>query len=111
MNDEKWFQILENIKNKFEVISIDQADVVYENPVTNKESVVGKKEIVVFEDDGGKQQKVERIQKKIVIDKKMHYHKTKSDAIIEQFFSDNEYSDNVRFYQLINNQWVELKTE
>ena len=109
MNEEKWQQLKEGIGKQFKIIDEENENLFYENPLTNRSGEIGSSESLIFFGPGNVEQKLERTQKKIVLDKKMHYHRTKSDAIIELIFSPNEYSDTVKFYKKINDDWIEIQ--
>ena len=109
MNEEKWQQLKEGIGLQFKIIDEEKEPVFYDNPITQKREEVGNQESVTFLNKEGDEQKIERILKKVIIDKKMHYHKTKSDAITESIFSPSEYSDTVKFYRKINDEWIEAQ--
>ena len=109
MNDEKWYQLVESIGQQFKVISQDKTDLFHDNPVSGKEEKIGETETIVFLDKEGNEQKVERVKKKIVMDRKMHYHKTRSDAVTEYVYSESEYSDSVHFYKKSGEVWEEVR--
>ncbi len=109
MNDEKWEDIIFNIDQKFGIESQDTEDLEIENSLGKKDKK-GKKEIVIFNADSGKM-KLERITKPLILDKKVHYKKTKAQSgQVEYILSDTEKTHKVLAYKWNNQEenWEEI---
>lgn len=110
MNDEKWFDIIENIESKFDVIDKTRQ----ENPIgddleenKSKETI----ESIVFMGPFGKM-KLERITRPVIIDKKAHYSKRAGDkARAEYTYSETEFSQTMKAYKWSggDGEWVEIE--
>ena len=112
MNDDKWDETKDNIRNKFEILDERIEDVIYEDRVTNKERKIGDRDILEFMTPTGRM-KIEREKKLVVIDKKHHYHKARADAVSQLIFSENEYSDRIQVFKKDLDEWelVEMRGE
>jgi hypothetical protein len=95
MNDEKWYELVEAIREKLGIEEEKTEDLIIES--RGEKIKRGKKEIIVFNGAAGKM-KLEREVKPIVLEKKLHYHRRKDDAQAEYVFSPDEFSYNVNAY-------------
>jgi len=95
MKDEKWESLIDKIDEVFGIESYQKEDQYRENE-TGEKVKHGDKEIIIFKGAMGRM-KLERINKPVVIDKKVHYQKRGS-AKIEYIYSDTERSHKVIAY-------------
>ena len=109
MKTEKWYEIKEQIKERFEVLKEetekdnieDDTGKVYE----------GEREILIFNGLQGKM-KLERVTHPLIIDKKMHYHKgAGGTAKVEYVVSSEDTSSKLNAYVWDEqvNDWKELE--
>jgi len=110
MNDDKWEEVRENIKSKFEVLNEETEDIIYEDPITGKKKEIGEKEILEFSSPMG-ELRIEREKKLLVQDRKHHYHKTRTDAVVQLVFSENEYGDKMKVFKREGERWIEMDGE
>jgi len=97
MNDERWYNLTESIREKFGILEEKTEPI--EMEVGGGQKVKrGKKEIIIFNGASGKM-KLEREIKPIVLEKKLHYHRRKDDARAEYIFSPDEFSYNLNAYR------------
>jgi len=108
MYDEKWLEIKDNIKNKFELLEERAEDIIYKNPINNQEQKIGKREILDFITSLGELRFV-REKRLLVKEKKHHYHKTKADAVVELIFTNDEYLDKVKVFRKDGERWKEVE--
>lgn len=109
MSDEKWQEILDNIKEKLSILehSKEEFEVKDDFGVKGK----GEREVVVFEGPLGKM-KLEREKRPLIAEKKIHYVKTKgSGAMIEYILSKDEIVSYVKCFQWDekSNDWEKVK--
>jgi hypothetical protein len=96
MTDEKWLDLKVNIKEKFEVLE-DKT----ENLMIDKgegQEKLGTIDILVSQTPMGKI-KLERINKPVVLDKKVQYHRKKEGSQIEYIYSDTEWTHRLEAYK------------
>lgn len=109
MIDEKWEDLIFNIDQKFGIESQKTEDLEIEDGLGQKEKK-GKKEIVIFNTDIGKM-KLERTTKPLILEKKVHYKKTKAQSgQVEYIFSDTEKTHKVTAYRWNDQEedWEEI---
>lgn len=97
MNDEKWLDLLGEIKERLEVLEHrkENFDIKDDFGVKGK----GEREIIVFKGEMGKM-KLEREKRPVILDKKVHYVKTKgTGAMIEYVLSEEETTSKVFCYR------------
>ncbi len=109
MNDEKWEDLIFNIDQKFGIENQKTEDLQIEDGLGKKEKK-GKKEIVIFNSGIGKM-KLERTTKPLILEKKVHYKKTKAQSgQVEYIFSDTEKTHKVTAYRWNDQEgdWEEI---
>ena len=108
MNDERWFDLIEQIKIKFEIISDETEDVkTYE--LDGSEMIVGTLQKIVFENDMGKMM-VTRKTSPLVVGREEKYHKKPGVANTKLLYSDTEKVYHLAAYKWSNdmNDWEEI---
>lgn len=111
MNDEQWFDIIETIKEKLEIIDHHKEKIEIKDDFGIKG--YGEREVIVFLKDGQKM-KLEREKRPMILDKKVHYAKTKaSGAMIELILSSDQNISRVHLYvyDSYNNNWKEINIQ
>lgn len=108
MSDDKWFDLIEQIEQKFEILEryTTEDDMTDDTGKTYK----GTKETVIFEGLQGRI-KLERVTHPFIIDKKMHYHKgSGGTANIEYTVSETEKTHKLLayLYDTASDNWKEL---
>ena len=109
MTNEKWENLIFMIENKFGILEKRTEDITIEDDIGNE--VKGTKNKVIFKNEMGKI-KLERENRPMIVDKKMHYHKTAgTGAKVEYIVSDTEMVHKVTAYKWneATNDWEELK--
>lgn len=111
MNDEKWFDLKDNISQKFKVLEDRTEDIILEVGPEKEKVKRGTRDILVFEEPQGKI-KIERENKPIVLEQKIHYYRKKEGSKIEYKFSDTEFSHVVKAYRWDPGEedWVKIDT-
>lgn len=110
MTDEKWEDLKNNIRDKFEVLEESSKPDVMTDDLGNE--IEGTKDTVVFKGPMGKM-KVERTIRPVILGKKSHYNKTQAGkALIEYIVSDTETTSKVSasVWDEISADWNELDT-
>lgn len=108
MNDEKWFDLIDEIKENFKIIDHHKENFEIKDDFGVRG--YGVREVVVFLRNGQKM-KIEREKRPIILDKKIHYVKTKgTGGMIELVLSQDETISKVHLYIFdeINKNWKEL---
>lgn len=103
MNDEKWENLMEKIKNDFGILSKDKEE-------RENDKIC---ETVIFKGPTGKV-KLERISKPLILDKKFKYsHRQGADAKVEYITSDTEKTHRVEAFMWNEdlNEWKGIDTE
>jgi hypothetical protein len=95
MIDEKWQDLIENIRDKFGIEKETTEPILIKSG--GEEVEAGKKEIIEFRGASGKM-KLERTVKPVVLEKKLLYHKRKDGAQAEYVFSKDEFTYHVDGY-------------
>ncbi len=109
MQDEKWSDLVDNIQTNFKIIEKTTKDDTFEDDLGNQ--FKGTKDIVIFEGPIGKT-KIERTNRPVILDKKIHYKKTAgTGAKVEYIISDTEFTHRVKAYKWNNElkDWEEIK--
>lgn len=109
MTNEKWQNLIFMIEEKFGILEKETKDSLIEDDIGNK--VKGTRDMVIFENEMGKI-KLERENRPMIVDKKMHYHKTAgTGAKVEYIVSDTEMVHKVTAYKWneASDDWEELK--
>jgi len=96
MNDDKWLDLKEEIKNKFEILEDKTEDLIYETDEGPQK--IGTVDILICQSPLGKI-KLERINKPVVIDKKVYYHRKKEGSRVEYIYSDSEWTHRLEAYK------------
>lgn len=100
MDQEKWSEIKDMVKEKFEVLEEQKEEITYPN-AKGVEEKHGEREILIFEGPEGKM-KLEFEDKELIVDKKTHYTHRGGSGTTEFIFSPDE-----RSYVLNAYQWFE----
>lgn len=113
MNDEKWDDLKENLREKFPDLKEKTEDASREDDMGNL--VEGKKEIFEFKSELG-EIRIERLTRPRIIDKKSHYNRTAmGKAQIEYILDPEEKTHKITVYKKddITGNWqpMELPTE
>ena len=111
MIDDKWEDLKDNLRQKFEVLEeLTEPDIMTDD-LGNE--IKGTKDIVVFNGPQGKMM-LTRLVRPTILDKKSHYHKTQGGgALIEYIVSETETTSKLNLYTFndISGEWAELKTD
>jgi len=111
MDDEKWSELVDQIKEQFGFLEYNQEKIPLEDDFGLKAE--GIKETIVFKGALGKM-KIERTSRPLITEKKVHYAKTHgSGAKIEYVFSENEKVRKIKVFKWDDNQndWQEIKLD
>lgn len=103
MTNEKWIDILANIKEKFDIIEEGSEKIEDEGGVNI--------EFIIFKSPMGKI-RLEFITKPVVLDKKVMFsNRIGSESKVEYIYSDNEYQNKLNAYKWNekDDEWIELK--
>jgi len=92
MIDEKWQDLVENIREKLGIQKEYTEPILIES--AGEEIKAGEKEIIEFNGASGKM-KLERTVRPVVLEKKLLYHKRKDGAKAEYKFSEDEFTYHV----------------
>lgn len=105
MTDEKWEQLVENIRDKFTVIESRTEEIPEEHYTQTND-------ILVFDGDLGRIRLV-RETKPALLEKKQHYsHRAGDTARTEYVFSDTELAHKLRVYKENDyGEWDEISSE
>ncbi|MEZ4180625.1 MAG: hypothetical protein R3B41_03920 [Candidatus Doudnabacteria bacterium] len=108
MQDERWQQFVELAKSQFEEVEVWTEDLVYQTE--DGPQIQGTVDILEFEKSNGDRFRLERENRPVVLDKKMHFAKRASDtAQTEYVLSDSEYSHKIKVYQEdMSGEWEEV---
>lgn len=105
MTDEKWLDMIDNLKQKFEVERELSEQITTDDVGTQ---IINKIDRVTFENDLG-EFKVERITRPAILDKKVHYsHSSGSKGLVEYILSPDETTSKIVIYKKDGNDWHEL---
>ena len=96
MNDEKWLDLKEEIKTKFEVLEDKTEDLIVETEEGKKK--IGTQDILICQSPLGKI-KLVRINRPVILDKKVHYHRRKEGSRVEYVYSDTEFTHRLEAYK------------
>lgn len=108
MNQEKWDDLRENIREKFEILEEKTEPDTMTDDLGNE--IKGEKDSIVFNGSMGKMMVV-RTTKPVVLDRKMHYNKTQAGkALVEYIVSDTDFTNKINIYTWddIAQDWKEL---
>lgn len=110
MTNERWQQFVDLAQAQFEDVLISSEDIIIqtEDGPQNQGTI----DILTFERNGDNY-KLERENRPVVLDKKMHFAKRASDtARTEYVLSETEFSHKLRVYkENINGDWNEISTD
>ena len=108
MNDDRWRDLLGDIKLKFEIESQEIGDYLVRTP-SGSEVKQGEIEAVIFKGAMGKM-KLERISRPKILDRKVHAHKRKADGWVEYITSEEEKSHEVLAYRFNpqTESWIKI---
>ena len=96
MTDEKWTELVENIREKFQIVEENEEPDILKDDVGNE--IKGTKQTVIFIGSQGKIM-VTRTTRPAIIDKRSHYHKTQGGGALTEFIaSDTELTQKLRVY-------------
>lgn len=110
MTDDKWQDLKDSIREKFEVLEEKTEADVMTDDVGN--DINGEKDSIVFNGPMGKMMVV-KIKRPAILDKKSHYHKTQAGkALTEYIVSDTEFTNRIEAYTWdeIAQDWNEIDT-
>lgn len=96
MNDEKWSELKDSIREKSTDFSEKVEDASTEDDLGNK--VKAKKEIVEFKVELGRI-RIERTTRPTILEKKTHYHKGSGGAKVEYILSDSEVTHKIEIFK------------
>ncbi len=107
MENEKWEQLVQMVKTKFDDVELSTEDLELETqdgPVKQ-----GTMDILIFENNGGRF-KLTRENRPVVLEKKEHFsHRMGDTARTEYKFSETEYSHKLRVYKETGyEEWEEI---
>ena len=110
MTNERWQQFIDLAQEQFENVDVQNEDLIFETEEGPQKQ--GTIDTLTFE-RGGDTFKLERENKPMVLDKKMHFAKRASDtARAEYVLSETEFSHKLRVYkENMNGDWDEISTE
>ena len=98
MNDERWYDLVERIRDKFKVTHEE------EHPPLHGP---GKVEMVEFEGPLGRL-RLERVTRPAVLERRAHYSKRIGGQTSEDLvYSDSEFSHRVTLYRWVDGSWQE----
>ena len=107
MNDEKWFDLKDSIKEKFEILEDKKEDLIIDTGKDQQK--LGTIDVLVCQTPMGKI-KLERTNKPVVFDKKVQYHRRKEGSKIEYVYSDTEWTHRLEAYKWNDNdnEWQKI---
>lgn len=88
MNDERWENLKETLRDKFSDLAEKTEDATTEDDLGNK--IEGKKEILEFTSPDLGALRIERLTRPMIIDKKSHYHRTAGGGAQIEYILDPE---------------------
>lgn len=108
MNDDKWGELVENIRDKFGIEKEYSEDILVDSG--GERVIAGKKEIVEFNGASGKM-KLERSVKPVVLDKKFLYNRKQQGAKAQYTFSEDEFTYHVDgfIWDETLNEWQKIE--
>ena len=107
MTDEKWFDLKDSIKEKFEILEDKTEDLMIDTEEGQKK--LGTTNILISQTPMGKI-KLERMNKPVVLDKKVQYHRKKEGSKVEYTYSDTEWTHRLEAYKWDNDdqEWQKI---
>lgn len=96
MDDEKWFDLKERIKSKFEILEDKTEEITIKTEEGLKK--IGTRDILICQSPLGKI-KLERTNKPVILDKKIFYHRKKEGSRVEYIYSDTEWTHRLTAYR------------
>lgn len=110
MNNERWQQFVELAKDQFEDVEVYTEDIFVQTQDGPEQQ--GTKDVLSFERNGDRYV-LERENKPLVLEKKMHYAKRATDtARTEYVLSDTEFTHKLRVYkETMSGDLEEISTE
>ena len=105
MNDEKWFDLKDSIKEKFEILKDKTEDLTINTE--ESEQKLGTVDILISQTPMGKI-KLERTNKPVILDKKVHYHRKQEGSKVEYIYSDTELTHRLEAYKWNDNEWQKI---
>ncbi len=98
MNDERWYDLIEQIRTKFKVTRQEE-----QPPVHGP----GKIELIEFEGPGGPM-RLERVTRPVILERRSHYSKRIGGQTSEELvYSESEFSHRVTLYRWVDGAWQE----
>ncbi|MDO8507804.1 MAG: hypothetical protein Q7S53_04550 [bacterium] len=110
MTDDKWLDLKDSVREKFEVLEEKTEADIMTDDIGNE--IKGEKDILVFNSPMGKMM-VTKIKRPVILDKKSHYHKTQAGkALTEYIVSDTEFTNKIEAFTWddIAGDWKEIDT-
>jgi hypothetical protein len=110
MTDDKWLDLKDSVKEKFEVLEERNEPDITTDDVGNE--IKGEKDIIVFVGPAGKMM-VTKTKRPVILDKKSHYHKTQAGkALTEYIVSETEFTNRVEAFTWdeLAQDWKEIDT-
>lgn len=110
MTDEKWQDLKDLVREKFEIIEEKNEPDIMTDDIGNE--IKGEKDILIFNGPMGKMM-VSMTKRPVILDKKSHYHKTQAGkALTEYVVSDTELTSRVEAFTWddLAQDWEEIDT-
>lgn len=110
MTDEKWQDLKDSVREKFEVLEEKSEPDITTDDVGNE--IKGEKDILIFNGPTGKMMVI-KVKRPVILDKKSHYHKTQAGkALTEYIVSDTDFTNRVEAFTWddIAQDWKEINT-
>ena len=101
MNDDKWLDLKESLKEKFNILEDKTEDYTVETEEGSQK--LGTVDILISETPMGKI-KLERTNKPVVLDKKVHYNRRKEGSQIEYIYSEDELTHHMDAFKWNNEE-------
>jgi hypothetical protein len=96
MTDEKWVDLKDSIKEKFEILEDKTEDLLID--VDEGQKKLGTVDVLICQTPMGRI-KLERTNKPVVLDKKVQYHRRKEGSKVEYIYSDTEWTHRLDAYK------------
>lgn len=110
MTDDKWEDLKDSVREKFEVLEEKNELDIMTDDIGNE--IKGEKDIIIFNSPMGKMM-VTKTKRPVILDKKSHYHKTQAGkALTEYIVSDTEFTNKIEAFTWddIAQDWKEIDT-
>lgn len=96
MIDEKWFDLKADVKEKYGVLEDKTEDLLFDTQEGQEK--IGTIDILIIQTPMGRI-KLERTNKPVILDKKVHYHRKKEGSKVEYIYSDTEWTHHLEAYK------------